>query len=128
MIGIEQTLFLSKKTETTWHLKPSHKYHHGQKWMIQSPVTHNLSHNNKISDRNLWKETPCRPFTVPHFSVRSPRLHANSKMGAIFVYIASTTCGEDDKPPMLIHLTHASSVHCHPLSRLHSQYKQRWCS
>ena len=37
-----------------------------------------------------------RLFTVPYFPVRSPRSHANSETGAIFVYIASAT---DNNPP-----------------------------
>ena len=32
-------------------------------------------------------------FTVLYFSIRSPRSHANSETGAIFVYIASATWG-----------------------------------
>ena len=60
-----------------------------------------------------------RLFTVLYFSARSPRLHVNSKTGTIFVFRAS-------QPPTLISPTHAPSVDCRPLSRLRSQYKQRW--
>ena len=81
----------------------------------------------------------CRLFTVLYFSVRSPRSHANSETGAIFVYIASAaqrttthrggrvsgSVGRASQPPTLISPTSAPSVDCRPLSRLRSQYKQR---
>ena len=75
------------------------------------------------------------------FAERSPRPHANTETGAIFVYNASATWGDDDnpprgrvsgrfgrasQPPTLIQPTPAPSVDCRPLPRLHSQYKQRW--
>ena len=40
---------------------------------------------------------PNRLFTVLYFSARSPRSHANSETGVIFVYIASATWGRGRK-------------------------------
>ena len=71
-----------------------------------------------------------RLFTVLYFSITSPQLHAYSKPGAIFVYVASTTCEEDKNPhlttPTFIHPTPVPSGDFHPLPRVRSQYKQRW--